>query len=137
MKVVSSYLYSSLYTVPLAAVSPSVFAITDTSYQLISSGNPAKRGSTILLFANGLGPVVTAQTSGEPASSTQLINTNTKASVTIGGVTSQVDFSGLAPGLVGCYQVNVVVPATAPTGSQQLVVSVNGVSSAPMNITVQ
>ncbi|MGZ4760409.1 MAG: hypothetical protein ACXV95_15215, partial [Acidimicrobiales bacterium] len=30
--------------------------------------------------------------------------------------TATVTFSGLAPGLVGVYQVNVQVPANAPTG---------------------
>jgi uncharacterized protein (TIGR03437 family) len=137
MKVVSSYLYSALYTVPLASISPGVFATTDVNYQSIGASNPTKRGQTILLFANGLGPVSSPQVSGEPASSTQLVNTSTKASVTIGGVPAQVDFSGLAPGLVGCYQVNVVVPSTVSAGTQQMVVSVNGVSSAPINIVVQ
>jgi uncharacterized protein (TIGR03437 family) len=137
MKVVTSYLYSALYTVPLTAASPGVFATTDANYQSISTSNPAKRGSTILLFANGLGPVSSAQVSGEPASSSQLVNTGTKATVTIGGAPAEVDFSGLAPGLVGCYQLNVVVPANASTGSQQMAVSINGISSAPINITVQ
>ncbi|HKE29949.1 MAG TPA: S8 family serine peptidase [Bryobacteraceae bacterium] len=137
MKVVTSYLYSALYTVPLAAASPGVFATTDTSYQSITASNPAKRGSTILLFANGLGSVSRPQVSGEPASSAQLVNTSTPAAVSIGGVSAQVAFSGLAPGLVGCYQVNVVIPPNAPTGTEQMVVSVNGVASSPINITVQ
>jgi uncharacterized protein (TIGR03437 family) len=42
---------------------------------------------------------------------------------------------GLAPGLVGLAQVNLVVPSVA-TGSQPIVLTVNGVSSAPANITV-
>jgi uncharacterized protein (TIGR03437 family) len=137
MKVVSSYLYSALYTVPLAQYSPGVFATTDANYQSIGASNPAKRGQTILLFANGLGPVDTPQVSGEPASSTKLVNTNTKASVTIGGTAAEVDFSGLAPGLVGCYQVNVVVPSGISAGTQQMVVSVNGVASAAISIVVQ
>ena len=137
MKVVSSYLYSALYSVPLAQYSPGVFATTDANYQPISSSNPAKRGQTILLFANGLGTVDTPQASGEPAPSTQLVNTTTKASVTIGGVAAEVDFSGLAPGLVGCYQLNVVVPSGVSAGTQQMIVSVNGVASAPINIVVQ
>jgi uncharacterized protein (TIGR03437 family) len=137
MKVVSNYLYSALYTVPLAQYSPGVFATTHANYQSVTSSSPAKAGETILLFANGLGPVDTAQVSGEPASSTQLINTTSKASVTIGGVAAQVVFSGLAPGLVGCYQLNVVVPTGVSAGTQQMVVSANGVASAPINIVVQ
>ena len=43
----------------------------------------------------------------------------TNPTVTIGGVTVAVNdgfFSGLAPTFIGLYQVNVQVPATAPTG---------------------
>jgi uncharacterized protein (TIGR03437 family) len=61
----------------------------------------------------------------------------TKPVVTIGGVAAQVDFAGLTPGAVGLYQINAVVPANAPTGSQPLVVSVNGVGSNSSNLQVQ
>jgi len=37
--------------------------------------------------------------------------------VTIGGVQAQVLFSGLAPGSVGAYQVNALVPADSFKGS--------------------
>jgi uncharacterized protein (TIGR03437 family) len=37
-------------------------------------------------------------------------------SVTIGGLPAAVDFAGLAPGFIGLGQMNIRVPAEAPTG---------------------
>ena len=42
--------------------------------------------------------------------------TMTLPRVTIGNVTAKVQFSGLAPGYAGIYQVNAEVPAEAPRG---------------------
>lgn len=43
--------------------------------------------------------------------------------MTIGGQTAEVLFSGLAPGKVGLYQLNVRVPKNAPAGEDDLIVS--------------
>ena len=143
MKVTFDYLPSSIYTVPLAAQSPGVFlvgdtpAVQDSSFNLITASNPAKRGQGIVIYANGLGPVDKRPVSGDPTSNTGLTSTMTIPVVTIGGVRADVIFSGLTPGIVGLYQINVVVPASAPTGSQPLVVSVNGVNSNSSNLQVQ
>jgi uncharacterized protein (TIGR03437 family) len=48
-----------------------------------------------------------------------------------------VQFSGLAPGFVGLYQVNAVVPADAPAGIQPLVVSIGGVSSQTSQLNIR
>ena len=143
MKVTFDYLPSSVYTVPLAVQSPGVFlvggapAVQDAAFNLITSANPAKRGQSIVIYANGLGPVDKRPVSGDPTSTATLTSTVTKPVVTIGGVAAQVDFAGLTPGIVGLYQINAVVPANAPTGSQPLAVSVNGVASNSSNLQVQ
>ena len=63
------YLWGSLYTVPLATYSPGIFAVTDgVNNAVISASNPAKRGGSIVIYANGLGPLSTPQSSGDPAS---------------------------------------------------------------------
>ena len=138
MKVTAgSFLWSKLYTVPLATYSPGVFAITDIAGAVISQANPAKRGQSIIVYANGMGPVDQKVASGDPTPLTQpLSNTRVTPSVTIGGSTAQVGFSGLTPGSVGLYQLNVAVPADAQTGTQQMKISIGGIDLL-MNLQVQ
>jgi uncharacterized protein (TIGR03437 family) len=45
-------------------------------------------------------------------------------------------FGGLAPGFVGLYQVNFVVPQNAPGGTVNVTVMLNGVTSAPAPFAV-
>jgi uncharacterized protein (TIGR03437 family) len=140
MFVSMSYLYSNVYTLNLAQYSPGVFGVEDANSgsSVVSAANPAHRGDTLEIYANGLGPVGITPPSGEPTPSTlPLSNTAFPATVTIGGVAAQVIFSGLAPGWVGLYQVNAVVAPTTPTGNQPLVVSIGGVSSPAVNLAVQ
>jgi uncharacterized protein (TIGR03437 family) len=53
----------------------------------------------------------------------------TTPAVTIGGVNAIVSFSGLAPGFVGLYQINVEIPAGVKTGNQNVVIKMAGLSS--------
>src|ERR1017187_9726576 len=131
------YIWSALYTVPLATYSPGIFAVTDAvNHAVISMSNPAQRGGSIVIYANGLGPVDAPQSSGDPASSTQLVYTIATPTVTIGGDPAPPFFSGLTPGIVALYQVNVTVPADAPTGTQPLKLSIGG-RDATVNVIVQ
>jgi uncharacterized protein (TIGR03437 family) len=57
--------------------------------------------------------------------------------VTIGGTKATVSFSGLAPGFVGLYQINVEVPATLAAGNQPVVVEVSGASSNSVLLPVE
>ncbi len=43
--------------------------------------------------------------------------------MTVAGQAANVWFSGLTPGLIGVYQINVVVPRNASSGDQDVVVS--------------
>ena len=131
------YLWGALYTVPLATYSPGIFAVTDgVNNAVISAANPAIRGQSIVIYANGLGPVDAAQSSGDPASATALTRTNTAPTVTLGGSPATLLFSGLTPGSVGLYQVNVAVPSGAPTGTQPLKLSIGG-QDVTVNVVVQ
>jgi minor extracellular serine protease Vpr len=131
------YLWGALYTVPLATYSPGIFAVTDgVNNAVISASNPAKRGGVVVIYANGLGPVDSVQSSGDPASSTVLTHTQVSPTVTIGGSPAPPFFSGLTPGIVALYQVNVTVPADAPTGTQPLKLSIGG-QDATVNLLVQ
>ena len=50
--------------------------------------------------------------------------------MTIGGVQAQISYSGLAPGFVGLYQINAVVPSGLTTGNQPVIITVNGTQSS-------
>jgi uncharacterized protein (TIGR03437 family) len=136
-------------SVSLASFAPGVFgmnaqgtgqgAILDSSYKLVDSSNPAIPGSTIIqIYCTGLGPVNHQPASGAVARSNPLSDTITAPSVFIGGVSASVLFSGLAPGLVGVYQVNALVPASVPTGDGVPVfLSMSGVTSNTVTVAIQ
>ena len=106
---------------------------------MITPANPAAAGyTTILIYCTGLGPVNNRPATGAAASVDTLSATTTNPTVTIGNMPAQVLWSGLAPGSVGEYQVNVFVPANTPTGdAQPLVLSIGGAQSNAVLIPVQ
>ncbi|MGA2115138.1 MAG: hypothetical protein ABSH56_10370 [Bryobacteraceae bacterium] len=76
--------------------------------------------------------------SGSPASTTLLSRTTTNPTVTIGGVEAAVLFSGLAPGTVGEYQVNVQVPAGLSPGlAIPVAIAIGGAASNIVTIAVK
>lgn len=140
---------STTQTVPLAPVSPGIFsmnskgfgqgAILDTSYHLVDASNPATPGSSFVqIYCTGLGEVTNQPTSGAASPANPLAQTLTTPTVTIGGVPATVLFSGLAPGYVGEYQVNVQVPAAAATGDAvPVAISINGAVSNSVTMAVR
>jgi uncharacterized protein (TIGR03437 family) len=135
------------YTIPISPNLPAMFEYNslaiaqDESYQLVTASNPAQPGQYIVVYANGLGAVDNPPPSGEatpsPTAAQPLAATLGTPTVTIGGVAAQVLFSGLTPGSIGLYQIDVVVPPNAPAGVQPLVIAQNGVWSAPANLPIQ
>ena len=134
-------------TVNVAPVAPAIFstnasgsgqgAILDTSYRLVDSMNPVAVGNFVLIYCTGLGAVGNQPATGSPAPSDPLAWSATPT-VTIGGVPANVQFSGLAPGYVGLYQVNAQVPAGSATGSAvPVVLSMSGVTSNTVTIAVE
>jgi beta-glucosidase len=135
-------------TADIAPYAPGIFsinaqgsgpgAILDSSYRLISPSNPAGAGLTvILIYCTGLGAVSNQPATGAAAPNSPFSQTLATPTVMIGGVPAQVLFSGLAPGTVGEYQVNAVVPANAPTGNAvPVVISMGGAMSNSVQIAV-
>jgi uncharacterized protein (TIGR03437 family) len=132
----------------IAATAPAIFAtnsqgtgqgaVLNTSYQLVDASNPATPGSTyIQIYCMGLGAVSNQPADGAAAPSSPLARTSATPQVTIGGVQATVTFSGLAPGFVGLYQVNALVPAAAPAGNAvPVAISIGGVPSNTVTIAV-
>ncbi|MCH7978969.1 MAG: hypothetical protein IH935_08340, partial [Acidobacteria bacterium] len=103
-----------------------------------SGSRPVERGGFLSIFCAGLGDVTNPPGIGEAASGNPLSTTMIDPTVTIGDAPAPVSFSGLAPGFVGLYQVNVQIPAgVAPGPEVPLVLFQNGVPSNPVTIAVQ
>ena len=85
---------------------------------------PAAPGETIMLFGDGFGLPSTALTAGSMYQSSPL---STLPQITIGGTTATPTYAGLiSPGL---YQINVIVPATAANGDNQVIATYAGFAS--------
>jgi minor extracellular serine protease Vpr len=129
--------WGNVVTVPLQNTAPGFFINSgnvadalDTNFKIITAANPAVRGQTIQLYCNGLGPVTNQPASGAPAGSgASLSSTTTTPVVMIGGQPATVSFSGLAPGIVGEYQVNVTVPTGISAGNQPITIAIGGQTS--------
>ncbi|MBM3795224.1 MAG: hypothetical protein FJW31_14400 [Acidobacteria bacterium] len=139
---------SALYALPLDEHSPALFEIPDpggsvvaaaldAQFRLVTTANPLQRGQPGQLYGNGLGPVSNQPGSGEPSPAGPLAETRSTPAVTIGGRPAQVLFSGLTPGSVGLYQINIIPAADTPTGLQPVVVTIGGVASKPVNMAVR
>ena len=138
--------YGNLVAVPIASVAPAFFentpgnvaALVANPFQFITPSAPALRGQAVQLYANGLGPVQSPPADGVSATAKTSKTTNT-ATVTIGGLSAPVTFSGLAPGTPALYEVDVTVPSAAAglsAGSQPVVLTING-KTATSNIQVK
>lgn len=145
-------------TVPLAKAAPGLFTMTGTgtgqAAALIvttppaiaaptgsySGSRPIHAGEYLSLYGTGFGAVnwgpFTMPYTNLTASC--CFSTLTVPTVTVGGVPATLQFSGLAPGLLGVYQANILIPANAPTGSAvPVVLSFPGAASNTVTIAIQ
>jgi uncharacterized protein (TIGR03437 family) len=121
---------SSPVTLPLATYSPGIFVVNSSGQGAVLIANTASiaapagafqgsqaavPGGLISIFCTGLGPVTNQPATDVLASNTSV--TTAIPTVTIGGIQSTPSYSGLAPGFLGLYQVNVQVPSNVSTGN--------------------
>jgi uncharacterized protein (TIGR03437 family) len=139
---------SSVASVPVATYSPGIFIVNynnntgaiihTNNYAVVTASSPATRGETLAMYVTGLGPVNMAIASGAAApSAAPFAMTLANPTVTIGGANANVSFSGLAPGFVGLYQLNVTVPQSVSSGNQNVQISVGGITSNAAILAVQ
>ncbi len=142
------------FKAPAAAYSPGIFTLDNAGHGAVvvsASGfviaapvgafpgsRPVNRGEYIQIFGTGFGPVSNQPPTGEAAPFNTLAATMSTPSLDLGGVAAMVTFAGLAPGTIGVYQINALVPQNAPTGdSVRLNVSIAGVQSNAVLIAVR
>lgn len=138
----SSGVQSAAVKVAVVAAAPGLFyqgkhaLVQNFDYSLNSSSNPAKDGALIISYLTGAGAVSPVIADGAPAPSSPPSEVTSTVTATIGSQPAQVKFAGLAPGFVGLWQVDVIVPAGLAQGDYPLVVSVGGESSNAANVSV-
>ena len=129
---------------PVLDFQPAIYAsgtqavvVHNADYSLVSASRPLQRGEYAFLYATGLGSVANRPPTGAGGPAPALAGTLSNVQVTLASATCEVEYSGLAPGFVGVYQVNFRVPSNAPAGSGDLAVSVGGASSPAVKAPVQ
>jgi uncharacterized protein (TIGR03437 family) len=135
---------SNTVAVPVSAAGPGLFylpggaaIVQNQDYSLNDPSNPAARGSTIIAYLTGSGPVSPAQTDGVAASTSPLVQMTASYSATIGSAAAQVTFGGLAPGFIGLVQMNIVVPQSLTPGVYPLTITVGNDTSNSATIAVK
>lgn len=152
VQVESNGAWSNAMTLPVLPAAPALFTLSNSgsgraaalnydaatkTYALNAALSPAAPGSTILLFGTGFGATDKACVDGGINTASALGKVTLPVAVTIGGQNAKVDYAGDAPGLVrGVTQLNVVVPADAPSGSSVTVTVKVGDRMAQNGVTV-
>jgi uncharacterized protein (TIGR03437 family) len=126
------------YTIPdtitLSPVEPGI--TTDGAGMVIAQGagsslitqqSPAHAGDMIVIFVEGMGATASRVDSGALTNDPNPVQV--QPSVTINGEPVQIDYAGLAPGVVGLYQIRLRIAADTPAGDLPVIVTQNGVAS--------
>jgi uncharacterized protein (TIGR03437 family) len=145
---------SAAIPVKVVPVSPGIFAnagsgpgaiIHNADFSAITSANPAVPGEYVDIFCTGLGAVSPAAADGAAGPTNPVSLTVASPTVTLAGIAippstdgvNGVVFSALAPGFVGLYQVAFRVPANAPVGTQNVSLTIDGITSNVVTMIVQ
>jgi uncharacterized protein (TIGR03437 family) len=85
-------------------------------------GHPAKSGEALEMYGTGLGATVPPVPAGLPSPGNPAPQARVTPVVRIGNVEARVLFAGLTPGLVGVYQINIVVPDRLAAGQYSVTI---------------
>lgn len=137
---------SAAVSLPVAEASPGLYALNFSGAGpgaivnqdgVVNGANaPAARGSIVLIYATGHGPLnppgVDGQVIGAPLPQLAL----QPVEVTIGGVPAAIAYAGPAPSTIsGVLQINAVVPEVPPGNAVPVILKI-GAFTAPAGITV-
>jgi uncharacterized protein (TIGR03437 family) len=142
---------SNVYRLTSATTAPGLFtqnasgtgpgAILNQDNSLNGPGNPAAKGSVVQVYLTGEGqlspPVATGTIIAATLPPPQVTPAPALAvGVTLNGQPALYVYAGAAPDLVaGIMQLNVQIPATAPSGALRILVSIGG-NTSQSNVTV-
>ena len=113
-------------------------AILNQDNSVNAGANPAPKGTAVAVYMTGEGATSPTTTDGAIAgvSGAPLAKPLVPVTATVGGVAATVEYYGSAPGILyGVMQVNVRIPADAPSGNLPLVIRV-GANATQATVTV-
>jgi uncharacterized protein (TIGR03437 family) len=90
----------------------------------VAASRPARPGETVVLYGVGFGPVTSGISAGDIVQQDNSLLMPFQ--VFFGGARAAVNYAGLAPGSVGLYQFNVVVPDSVAGAAVPLTFAVGG-----------
>ncbi len=117
-------------TINLVSAQPGIFsgAVVHADTGASALNTPVGAGDYIAIYCTGLGP--TKVSSG-------LARTIVTPTVYLGATAVTPSYSGLAPGFVGLYQVDVQIPPGLSSGTLPLVITSGSAYSNEVKIAVQ
>jgi uncharacterized protein (TIGR03437 family) len=118
----------------VAALFPNGTYAAPPSIPNITSALP-QPGDTIILFGIGFGPVSDNVDAGYIATQQDYLTSLPALQISFGQTPATISYEGLAPGSVGLYQFNVVVPNVAASDAVPLSFSVGGSSGCQVLYT--
>jgi uncharacterized protein (TIGR03437 family) len=130
---------SSPFGIQVESIGPAIFKsssgapviIRTVDGKMISNSTPIHLNEVLNIYMTGLGAVTSPMNAGDAGPSNPPVTTSGFPAITLGGASIFTLWSGLAPGLVGVYQVNAQVPFHhIPTGDKiPLTISLGGRST--------
>jgi uncharacterized protein (TIGR03437 family) len=111
--------------------------VHNTGYTLVTPDAPLTAGEYAFVYASGIGIVSNQPATGAGALASPLSRAQAAVTITLGGIPCEVLFVGLAPQLVGVYQINFRVPTGIASGTATLVVRASGSESQPLTVPVR
>jgi uncharacterized protein (TIGR03437 family) len=105
-------------------------AATNEDGSLNNGAHPAKAGSVVTLYATGQGLIGGMPADGKAAQAAVATSEAPQVFINSGFVPAgDLLFSGLAPGFVGLWQINVKIPSDAPPGDVIVFITYGGINS--------
>ena len=87
----------------------------NAAFDRFPGSRPEATGNFVTIYATGIGGTNPVVADGQAAPSPTFAVATSPTTVIVGGAQAQVLFSGLAPGYVGLWQINAVLPVSLPT----------------------
>jgi uncharacterized protein (TIGR03437 family) len=104
--------------------------------QPLTLSNPVHPEEFVVIYLTGMGDVTPQIGDGDVSPSDPLSLTLAQPAVTLGGVPLEVLYSGLVPGQIGVYQINVAIPEGVPEGLEVPLTVTQGGNSTTLMIRV-